>query len=160
MLFFLLYLTQVFCIRSYFVIFLSSYHNCLFSFFLSLVSVLGELDTIPRLYVLIYGTQIFTIGGLINNFATVCKIPDDLFTVPIILIFAFIAFSACFLNVKNVSCCIFCCPPHPPPHQCIYLQKCSTTCLQNKYQLNKGFFPSCPDQELVRGHKAVGRVWG
>lgn len=81
-LFFLLNLSHVLCFHSYFVISLSSYCNCLFSFLLSLVFVGGELDAIPRLNVPGEGTPIFTIRGLIGNFATVRRLPNGHFTPP------------------------------------------------------------------------------
>lgn len=104
---------------------------------------LGESDAISRLYVLIEGTQIFIIRGLISNFATVHGVLDDLLVLPHILIFAFIAFLIC-VKFKDCFCCIFCCPPRPTS-QCIYFLRGYTVCLQNKYKLNEGFFLLCPD---------------
>lgn len=155
-LFILLNLTQVLCFQSYFVIFLSSYHNCLFSFFLSLVFVLGESDAIPRLYVLIEGTQIFKIRGLIRNFATLYRVSDDLFVVPHnshICFHCLFSFSSKF---KECFLLHFLLPP-PAPQLTEMLHCLPTKQIPIKWR----FLLFLPWPEIsLGGHKVVANVWG
>lgn len=114
---------------------------------------LGESDAIPRLYVLIEGTHIFIIRGLISNFATVHRVLGDLFVLPHILIFAFIAFLICF-KFKDCFYCIFCCSPIP-----VYLLTERSHCLPTKQiQIKWRFLPFVPWPEVsLGGRMAVSK---